>query len=229
VGLKKCVFLSDLHIQSDEDVDKFLKFIEKLDADAVFLLGDIFEFLAYDNSQCIKKYEDIIDKLRKISLKGIKVVFVEGNHDFALNGKFVSGSKIEISPEEYIFDLDGKKTVLVHGDVFFINRIFRSLLRSTITKKLVKFIPDALIMKFGFWLSSLGKNKRKIVREEMIERQIRYVIRRFSDADIFVSGHLHIPIIKRILYGKRELLWVNPGGPDYSCEYKNGEFFIKSY
>jgi UDP-2,3-diacylglucosamine hydrolase len=227
--MSKCIFLSDLHIENDGDIDKFLKFIKRSNADAIFLIGDIFEFLAYDNLECMKKYEEVIKELRDISLKGRRVIFVEGNHDFALNGRFVSGSKIEISHREYIFYLDGKKTVLVHGDVFFMNRVFRKILRSSITKKVVETIPDRVIMKFGFWFSSLGKNKRKIVKNEMVERQMKYLIEHYGDVEIFVSGHLHTPILKRIFSGNRYFLWVNPGGPDNICEYSNGEFSIKPY
>lgn len=227
--INRCFFLSDLHIEKDEEIDKFLKFIKKHDVDAIFLIGDIFEFLAYDNSHCIKKYEEVIKELREVSLKGKRVIFVEGNHDFALNGRFVSESKIEISQKEYRFDLDGKKTVLVHGDVFFINRVFRKILRSSMVKKAVRFIPEVVIMKLGFWLSSRGKNKRKTVREEMVERQIRYLMKHYGDVEVLVSGHLHTPILRRISCGDRCVLWVNPGGPEYICEYKNGEFSIKPY
>jgi len=227
--INKCLFLSDLHIEEDGEIDKFLRFIKRNDADAIFLIGDIFEFLAYDNSECIKKYEEVIKELRDVSLKGRKVVFVEGNHDFALNGRFVSESKIEISRREYKFDLDGKRVVLVHGDVFFMNRVFRKILRSSLIEKMVKSMPEAVVMKIGFWFSSLGKNRRKIVKKEMVERQRRYLMRRYGDVDILVCGHLHTPILRKISCGSRCFLWINPGGPEYICEYKKGEFSIKPY
>ncbi len=228
--IKKCIFLSDLHIETDKEIEKFLKFIKKTDASAIFLLGDIFEFFAYDNSICVKKYEHIINELKEISLQGKKVVVVEGNHDFALNGKFVSESKIEISEKEYRIDLNGKGAVLIHGDVFFMNRIFKSILTSKITKIIIKFIPENFVMKLGFWFSSLGKNKREIVKEEMIERQIRYLLKMFKDsAEILISGHLHKPLMRKFLLGDKTLLWINPGGPDYFCEYCDGDFYIKPY
>lgn len=228
--IKSGIFLSDLHIETDHEIEEFLNFIKKRDDDAFFFLGDIFEFFAYDNPKCIKKYEKIINELKVLSKKGKRVVFLEGNHDFALDGRFVSDSKIEVSQKEYALDLNGKKTILIHGDVFLSNRIFRKLLRSRIIKGLVKIVPALVLMRFGFYLSSIGKGKRNIVKEEMKNAQMVYLKKHFSEEyEVIISGHIHTPIIKNLSTKRKTILWINPGGPANFCEYRDGEFYIKSY
>lgn len=227
--MKGLTFMADLHIKDDDEIEKFSAFLRELDSDALFLLGDIFEFMSYDNKECMKKYSKALEEMKTLSSKGTRIVFVEGNHDFCLGEVFSSFSGCEVYRNQYELEMDGKRGVLLHGDLFFVNRAFKKILRSRMVQNLVKKLPSTFVMRTGFFLSSLNR-KRGMVRRSAVEKERNFIKRWFSKGyNIVISAHLHISFIERINFAGRECLWINPGGPRHYCVYEGGRFFLREY
>lgn len=115
------LFASDLHLDSEAPwaIDAFLKFLngEARGADALYLLGDLFEVWVGDD-------DDSPDNVRAcaglaaLAASGVPVYALHGNRDFLLGGTFEARTGARLLPDPVKVDLYGVPTLLSHGDVF---------------------------------------------------------------------------------------------------------------
>ncbi len=115
------LFVSDLHLEADRPdiADQFLKFLETeaLHADALYILGDLFESWVGDDDPN-EHYAWIKQGLRKLSRKNIPVFFMHGNRDFMIGADFAAETAITILPDPCITEIHGQKVLLSHGDAY---------------------------------------------------------------------------------------------------------------
>lgn len=140
----RCVdFISDLHLQPSEP-SNFLawrKYLAQSPADAVFILGDLFELwvgddAAMDSSPTNKQTERFEtrcgDVLREAS-KLRKLYFLPGNRDFLLGQRFAQTCGMQILRDPSVLALGHQRYLLSHGDALCIAdepyQKFRSMVR----------------------------------------------------------------------------------------------------
>ena len=86
---KKIYFASDLHLgayeikDSHEKERKFCEWLNKIsiDAQAIYIVGDLFDFWFEYKKVVPKGFTRVLGKLAEISDQGIKIYFLPGNHD----------------------------------------------------------------------------------------------------------------------------------------------------
>jgi UDP-2,3-diacylglucosamine hydrolase len=115
------LFASDLHLDSESPwaIDAFLKFLagEARGADALYLLGDLFEVWVGDD-------DDNADNARAcaglatLAASGVAIYALHGNRDFLLGRPFEQRTGVKLLPDPVMVDLYGVPTLLSHGDVF---------------------------------------------------------------------------------------------------------------
>lgn len=82
------IVVSDVHLRSPEDerTQQFCAFLDRIGndfkCDTLVLLGDIFDFLNARQRFYYELWRDVFERLRQLDSRGVKVVFVEGNHDY---------------------------------------------------------------------------------------------------------------------------------------------------
>jgi UDP-2,3-diacylglucosamine hydrolase len=113
------LFISDLHLDEfhPQITDIFLNFLltHAARADGLYILGDFFEFWVGDDD--LSPYNLlIIEALRAQTAAGLPIYFMQGNRDFLVGKKFMRLSGCRLLPDEYIVDLGGTPTLLLHGD-----------------------------------------------------------------------------------------------------------------
>lgn len=115
------LFVSDLHIEADRPdiANQFLQFLETeaLNADALYILGDLFEFWVGDDDPN-EHYAWIKQGLRKLTKKNIPVFFMHGNRDFMIGQDFADETGITILTDPYIVEVHGENVLLSHGDIY---------------------------------------------------------------------------------------------------------------
>lgn len=131
------LFISDLHLEDrrPETTALLLSFLrnEAADADALYILGDLFEFWLGDDvpSKCSK---DVATSLALLADKGVPCYFMHGNRDFLLRENYAKLAGMILLPEEYVVDLYGERVLLLHGDSLCTDDIpyqqFRALVRN---------------------------------------------------------------------------------------------------
>lgn len=113
------LFISDLHLspQLPKTTDCFVKFMreEAIHADALYVLGDLFEFWIGDDDPSPFAAQ-IKQEFLTLTQRGVDTYFIQGNRDFLLGKRFCKATGITLLDEHTVIDLYGKKAVILHGD-----------------------------------------------------------------------------------------------------------------
>ena len=141
-------FISDLHLSADrEDINTCLfEFLAKQapQADALYVLGDLFEIWIGDDD--LNDFTlSIAHGFKALKDQGIPIFFIHGNRDFLVRDKFASLAGMEILPEQYVANLYGYPTLIMHGDELCTKDIeyqqFRKKARGWWWPKLMLMLP----------------------------------------------------------------------------------------
>jgi UDP-2,3-diacylglucosamine hydrolase len=115
------LFASDLHLDSEAPwaIDAFLAFLEgpARTADALYLLGDLFEAWVGDDDDDAANLR-ACDGIRRLTGAGTPVYVIHGNRDFLLGEAFEKRTGAKLLPDPVLVELHGVATLLSHGDVF---------------------------------------------------------------------------------------------------------------
>lgn len=117
--MQTTLFISDLHLEDNAPerngwLAEFLNGPAR-DAEAVYILGDLFEYWIGDDalSATAGQAAKEILSLRK---SGVRCYFMHGNRDFLLGERYAATAGLELLPESCVVDLYGTPTLLMHGD-----------------------------------------------------------------------------------------------------------------
>jgi UDP-2,3-diacylglucosamine hydrolase len=115
------LFASDLHLDSEAPwaIDAFLAFLAgpARAADALYLLGDLFEVWVGDDDDN-RDNARAVAGLAALTGSGVAVYAIHGNRDFLLGESFEKHSGVKLLPDPVLLDLHGVPTLLSHGDLF---------------------------------------------------------------------------------------------------------------
>jgi UDP-2,3-diacylglucosamine hydrolase len=115
------LFASDLHLDSEAPwaIDAFLGFLAgpARDAEALYLLGDLFEVWVGDDDDS-PDHARTCAGLKALTDSGVAVYVIHGNRDFLLGADFARRTGVKLLPDPVLVDLYGVPTLLSHGDVF---------------------------------------------------------------------------------------------------------------
>ncbi len=222
----RTLFLSDIHLGTRAcQADHLLEFLRDYQAEQTYLIGDIVDFWAMHRSICwLPSHNTVVQKLLRRARHGERIVFIPGNHDEVLRdyvGNAFGG--VEVLPEAIHETADGKRLLLIHGDIFDqVTRHHRwvAVLGDVAYNQLVRlnlwlsWVRRKLGCS-GYW-SLAGYAKRRIKTAlnfifDFEDSAIRHARERGLDG--VVCGHIHWATIKEI----GGLLYVNCGDWVDSC------------
>jgi UDP-2,3-diacylglucosamine hydrolase len=129
------LFISDLHIDASRPAitDQFLDFLsaEAVRADALYILGDLFESWvgddAADSSQAAA-----IQGIHALTSRGVPCFVMHGNRDFLLAEQFGRMSGAQLLPDPLIVTLYGEPVLVMHGDALCTDDRAYQRLRATV-------------------------------------------------------------------------------------------------
>ncbi len=117
----RTIFLSDLHLGArGAQAHLLLDFLKHNDADQIYLVGDIVDGWKLKNGwYWPQAHNDVVQKLLRKARKGVRVIYVPGNHDeFARDYAGLTFGGVEVIEEAVHETADGKKMLVIHGDQF---------------------------------------------------------------------------------------------------------------
>jgi UDP-2,3-diacylglucosamine hydrolase len=175
--MKNIYFLSDAHLAFREDEievekrQKLLAFLEYIandrQADALYLVGDIFDFW-FEWYHVVPKYWfPVLFRFRQLTEAGIKVYFITGNHDFYTGSYLEKEIGITCFNEYCEFERDSKRFFVAHGDGYAGKdrgyRLLKRIIRNPFSIFLYKtFISADLGMQMARWFSHSSRQLRKV-------------------------------------------------------------------
>ena len=114
------LFISDLHLTEErpEANERFIAFLEEKarGAEALYILGDFFEYWIGDDDLGEPFNAVIVGLLREISKRGVRLSLMHGNRDFLIGERFCAATGARLLEDPTIDTIQGQKTLLVHGD-----------------------------------------------------------------------------------------------------------------
>ena len=236
--MRHCLFLGDAHIlPEDRDFQARLSsFLLSLDGtfDHLFILGDLFEFwFGFAGYPFQREYGRVLDALRELVSQGMRLVYFEGNHDFNMGPIFSDELRASIYPDEYHFEVDGRRWFVTHGDLAsargFRYRMYRKFIRSRLTYGLIGFLGPSLVLRGAGKLGALSHQVYHTPQAYNQERYSAYVNEQFSRGyDVVIMGHTHRAEVREQEVGGRSCLYVNCGDikkDETYITYHTGEGF----
>ena len=156
----RSIFISDIHLGSKGcKADLLINFLKLNSADKLYLIGDIVDGWKIQENKWYWKqsHSNVVRRILGFAKQGSEVIYIAGNHDEFLRPMIPYGitfGRIQIANQFTHEGLDGKKYLVVHGDLF-----------DGITRLApwVSFIGDRaydilinLNTKFNWWRHKLG-------------------------------------------------------------------------
>ena len=131
------LLISDLHLCPTRPgiVELFLTFLDRQarHAEALYILGDLFEYWAGDDDLNDPFNTHICAQLRACTAH-TPVYFIAGNRDFLLGEDFARASGMQLLDEPQLLQLGGQPTLLMHGDILCSDdqdyQAFRNMVRN---------------------------------------------------------------------------------------------------
>jgi UDP-2,3-diacylglucosamine hydrolase len=210
---KKIYFASDNHLGAPTKADslprekKFVAWLDevKVDAAAIFLLGDLFDFWMEYAKVVPKGFTRTLGKLAEISDSGIPIYYFVGNHDLWMNGYFEEELNIPVYHEPKEFEFNNKKFFIGHGDGLGPGDKGYKRMKKVFTNPIYKWLFQRLLhpdfgMRMGHYFSVKNKlisgDDDAIFLGEENEWLALYSKKKLLEKhrDYFVFGHRHLPL-----------------------------------
>ena len=117
----RTLFLSDIHLGTRGcQADKLLDLLRLYEADTIYLVGDIVDGWQLKSAWYWPQlHNDVVQKLLRQARKGVRLLYIPGNHDEFLRdyyGTHFGG--IEVLEDAIHVAADGKRYLVIHGDLF---------------------------------------------------------------------------------------------------------------
>lgn len=128
----RTVWLSDIHLgHRDCHADCLLQFLESIECERLYLVGDIVDLLAMKKKMhWPTAHSAVIREIIRLAKTDTRVIYVPGNHDIPLRD--LAGDSllnVEIH-RHYIHEtLQGKQLLILHGDEFDHAALYNTLIR----------------------------------------------------------------------------------------------------
>ena len=208
---KRIYFCSDNHLGSPnrnlslEREKIFITWLDqiKTDAQAIFFLGDLFDFWFEYKRVVPKGFTRLFGKLAELSDSGIDLFFFVGNHDCWIGNYFEDELGINVFHKKVDLNIDNYNILIGHGDGLGPGdnkyKFLKLLFRNPILKKLFSFIHPDIGISLGKFLSQKNKiisGDEKVFESEDKEMLFSYCkdVLKTKYYHFFIFGHRHVPL-----------------------------------
>lgn len=212
--MKNVYFLSDAHLGSwafENPLELEKRLVRFLDgikdkAQAVYLLGDMFDYW-YEYKYVVPKgYTRFLGKLSELTDSGVEVHYFIGNHDIWMYGYLEKECGVILHHEPIETVIMGHKFFIAHGDgmgdpdpTF---RFMRKVFRNRTCQFLFSLLPTRWSMHLGMaWARKSMRDHRQNATEQYLgedrEFQVCYAkeyLKEHPDIEYFMFGHRHIEL-----------------------------------
>jgi UDP-2,3-diacylglucosamine hydrolase len=214
----RTLFVSDLHLDESRPaiLAQFERFLDTVapGADALYILGDLFEYWVGDDSLALPFPARIASRLKAVSGR-VPIRFMHGNRDFMAARGFAGAAGLQFLEDPTKIDLYGTPTLLLHGDTLCTDDLayqaFRAQVRNPAWQQaaLTRPVAERLAIAQDMRVKSEGAKQGKAMN--IMDVAPAAVERAFVESACtqMIHGHTHRPArhVHRI-GGKDCVRWV---------------------
>jgi len=198
-------FISDLHLQASEPATftAWQRYMAGTPADALFILGDLFEVWVGDDSTATPGDPDSdfalqCQRVLHATSARLPVYFMHGNRDFLLGEHFAKACGMTLLPDPAALDFDGQRYLLSHGDALCLDDVdyqqFRRQVRNPAwqTNFLAKPLAERQAIARGLRAQSEALKMSGTSYADVDAGMARSWLRA-NQASTLIHGHTHRP------------------------------------
>lgn len=195
------LFISDLHLSEQEPlcVALFLKFaaLRAREAEALYILGDLFEYWAGDDDMDAPFNRKIVDALHELTNGGCRVYLMPGNRDLLMGKALMEATGATLLPDPALIDLYGMPTLLSHGDILCTDDIayqdWRKVVNQPTWRSLFLTLPLSERKMQIKALRARSEKEKQAKRREIMDVNLNAVaeLLRQHDYPRLIHGHTH--------------------------------------
>lgn len=214
------LFISDLHLCASrpEITSSFIDFLHTtaVETDALYILGDLFEYWAGDDDMEDIHHQTIINAFKKLASSDVKIYFMHGNRDFLIGSDFCNVANIALLPDPTVIDLYGRKTLLTHGDVLCTDDSAYQAFRQQVRQS--KWQSEFLSQPLGARKSQIEAIRLRSEQEksgksyeimDVNQQAVEQLLAEFDFPEMLIHGHTHRPFEHHLELNKHKITrWV---------------------
>ena len=208
-------FISDLHLHASEPATftAWQRYMESTPADAVFILGDLFEVWIGDDAVGGDKpgFESSCAQVLDQTARKLPVFFMHGNRDFLVGQDLMKLCGATVLDDPTVLVFEGARWLLSHGDALCIDDVdymqFRRQVRSPGWQQdfLAKPLAERQAIAGALRRQSEAKKKSGAVYADVDAASARQWLLA-ANAGTLIHGHTHKPAEHDLLDGLRRVV-----------------------
>ena len=199
-GLQAVDFISDLHLQASEPATFKLwqRYMQTTPADAVFILGDLFEVWVGDDVLQECGFEQQCAEVLQQTAARVPMFFMHGNRDFMVGDCMMNACNTRLIDDPTVLIFHHQRWLLSHGDALCLDDVdymrFRQQVRSADWQQafLAKPLAERQAIARGLRLQS---EERKASGVGFVDVDLHAARRLLQQAEsvTLIHGHTHKP------------------------------------
>lgn len=193
-------FIADLHLNDEQPhlTQLFLQFMQQqaLQAEAVYILGDLFDFWIGDDEQSFL-ISQVKHAIKSVTERGIPCYFVHGNRDFLLGKQFAKETGLILLGDYTKIDLFGHSTLICHGDTLCIDdtayQTFRHKVHQRWRQRLFLCLPLRLRVYLARKIRQKSQQEKRTKQMQIMDVNSDFTLRIMQQyqAKWLIHGHTH--------------------------------------
>jgi UDP-2,3-diacylglucosamine hydrolase len=199
------LFISDLHLSPErpEKLELFRRLLRgpARKAGALYILGDLFEQFWAGNDDRTPPAPEVSAELRSLSGAGVPCRFLRGNRELLLDSGFETLTGCRVLPDPSVIELDGCRTLIMHGDRLCTRdwsyQLFRALMEAAPVRRAFGALPYGIRALLAHGLRPLMVKSVAFKPPEIIDADhgaIAEALRRHGVTEL-IHGHTHRPSV----------------------------------
>lgn len=231
---KKTFFASDFHLGFDarlpsaERERQLVRWLDAIapEAEAIYLVGDLFEFWFEYKTVIPRGYSRLFGKLAELRDRNIPIYAFTGNHDLWMFGYLEQEFGIPVYRHPIRRNIQGKDFFIGHGDGLGPGDRGYKWMKKVFTNPISQWLFGWLHPDLGIRLANFFSKKSRAATPpaerfwlgEEKEWLLQYTTRKIAqgvEPDYFIFGHRHLPIDWLLKNGRSryinlgEWMWAN--------------------
>jgi UDP-2,3-diacylglucosamine hydrolase len=192
--------ISDMHLHATDPAtfEAWRRYMRETPADAVFILGDLFEVWVGDDTAGEPGFAADCASVLQAAAGRMAVFFMHGNRDFLVGEGFLKACRTTLLPDPTVLGFAGRRWLLTHGDALCLADTdymrFRSQVRAPSWQ--MEFLSKTLAQRQAIARALREQSearKRSGVEYPDVDSAAAAAWLDAADAQVLIHGHTHRP------------------------------------